>query len=263
MIFILGGRGLVGSAFQRLCERRQEPFVVLDRQNYTDHIGAHCDLFVNANGNSSKLLSKTDPIKDFDASVRTVRSSLNDFQYHRYLHLSSCDVYPDCSSPLTATENLEPDPARQSPYGFHKYLAEQCVRHCSKEWLIFRLGGLVGPGLKKNAVFDILAGGPLWLHPDSELQFIHTDRAAEIMLDLAQDGLSHRTLNLCGAGLIQLREILDAVGDVPVNPGSPVVRYDVSIEEISRLVELPQTRATVMDFVRSRMELRERRSDAG
>jgi nucleoside-diphosphate-sugar epimerase len=249
MIFILGGRGLLGSAFARVCERRGQPFQIIDRENYKEYAGGHCDIFVNANGNSRKPLAKTEPLRDFDASVRSVRASLIDFRCDRYVHLSSCDVYQDCSSPEFTKEDQRFDPVRQSPYGFHKHLAEECVRHAANNWLIFRLGGFVGPGLKKNAVFDILTGGPLWLDPKSALQFLHTERAAEIMLDLSSADVSRETFNLCGRGLIELTEIMETAGTIPVQPGSPCVRYDVSIEKISRFAEIPHTRQTVMDFV--------------
>ena len=263
MIFILGGRGLLGSAFARVCERRGDAFSIIDRQNYKDYIGAHCDLFVNANGNSRKPLAKSDPLADFDASVRSVRAALVDFHFEKYLHLSSCDVYPDCSSPQVTSELQLLDPALQSPYGSHKFLAEQCVRHAAKEWIIFRLGGFVGPGLKKNAIFDILNGGPLWLQPESALQFLHTDDAAGIMLDLAARGIAREVLNLCGRGLIELREVMDLVGQaIPVKPGSPLVRYDVSLERISRFTQIPDTRVTVREFVQGALRSRSPEANA-
>ena len=264
MIFILGGRGLVGSAFVRQCQAAGEPYTILDRQNYKDYAGSSCDVFVNANGNSSKPLAKTDPLKDFSASVASVRASLVDFRAERYVHLSSCDVYPDCSLPEYTREEQNLEPASQSPYGFHKFLAEQCIRHAAKEWLIFRLGGLVGPGLKKNAIFDILHGGPLWLDPGSALQFLRTDSAAAIALDLARKGVSRQIFNLCGNGLIALREVMDMAGyQVPVNPGSPLVRYDVSIEKLSRVTQVPETRLSVAQFVQSELQRAKASADAG
>jgi len=250
MIFILGGRGLVGSAFARVCEAEGREYAILDRATYGDNVGRRCDVLVNANGNSRKLLAKQDPMADFDASVRTVRASLVDFRFGRYVHLSSCDVYADCSSPEVTREEQTPDVAAQSPYGFHKYLAEECVRHAAGDWLIFRLGGFVGPGLKKNAIFDILHGGPLWLDAGSELQFLHTEDAARIMLGLADGEGSREVFNLCGRGTIALSEVLAHTGrEVAVTPGSPRVRYEVSIEKIRRRVEVPETRAAVFSFV--------------
>ncbi len=252
MIFILGGRGLVGSGFARYCERTGRPFSVIHRENYASYAGQSCDLLVNANGNSSKILALRDPKQDFEASVSSVRASLEDFRYKRYVHVSSCDVYPDCSSPETTREELPLDSARQTSYGFHKLLAEQCVQHAADDWLILRFGGFVGPGLKKNAIYDILQGGPLFLDPDSELQFLHTDRAAEIVFRLIEQGIRREIFNLCGRGLVRLQDVIDLRGKaVPVNPNSPTVRYEVSIEKVSALVEMPETRGAVFEFVSS------------
>jgi nucleoside-diphosphate-sugar epimerase len=252
MIFIIGGRGLVGSAFVRVCQAQNLPHTVLDRDTYEQHVGEHCELLINANGNSRKPLAREKPLEDFDASVRSVRKSLEDFRYERYVHLSSCDVYADCSSPDTTREDDVVQPALQSAYGFHKYLAEQCVQHRAKDWLIFRLGGFVGPGLKKNAIYDILHGGPLWLDPQSELQFLHTDDAARIVLTLARLPVNREVLNLCGNGTVSLQELLYATGNaVLVQPGSPRVRYEVGIRKISQWLEIPQTRDTVLLFVKN------------
>lgn len=250
MIFILGGRGLVGSAFARVCEAEGREHAILDRATYQDYVGGRCDVFVNANGNSRKLLAKQDPMADFDASVRTVRASLADFRFRRYVHLSSCDVYADCSSPEVTREEQALEVAAQSPYGFHKYLAEECVRHAAGDWLIFRLGGFVGPGLKKNAIFDILHGGPLWLDLGSELQYLHTEEAARIVLGLAEGAESREVFNLCGRGTVALAEVAARAGrEVAARAGSPRVRYEVNIEKIGRRVEVPETRAAVLSFV--------------
>ncbi len=254
MIFILGGRGLVGSGFARYCERTGKPFKVIHRENYAAHIGQSCTLLINANGNSSKILSRRDPKQDFEASVSSVRASLEDFGYKRYMHVSSCDVYPDCSSPETTRETLPLDASRQTAYGFHKLLAEQCVQHVADDWLILRCGGFVGPGLKKNAIYDILQGGPLFLDPDSELQFLHTDRAAEIVFRLIDLGIRREIFNLCGKGLVRLKDVIELTGKpVPVNPQSPKVRYEVGMDKLLALVDVPPTPEAVFEFVRSEL----------
>ncbi len=254
-IFILGGKGLLGSAFTRYCARIGRRVTVIGRENYADVRGHACEIFVNANGNSRKPLAAKDPLGEFDASVRSVRASLADFRCQCYVHLSSCDVYPDCTSPATTNEDRFADPAAQSTYGFHKYLAEQCVRHAAKDWLIFRLGGFIGPGLKKNAIFDIIHGGPLFLDPASELQFLHTDRAAAIIFQVLDRGVRNDVLNLSGSGVARLSEVAALYpGDIPVNPGSPRVRYEMSLAKISQYVQPPETRAAVMAFVHQELE---------
>ena len=249
MIFIIGGRGLVGSAFVRACETAGRDFALIDRDNYATYAGRRCELLINANGNSRKPLARERPMDDFDRSVRSVRQSLVDFRFNRYLHLSSCDVYADCSEPALTCENRTLDPNLQSPYGFHKRLAEQCVQHGARDWVIIRFGGFVGPGLRKNAIYDILHGDTLWLDPASELQFIHTDDAARLVLQLVDQNIHCEIVNLCGRGTIALQEVLYATGkQIRVEPGSPRVRYNVSIDKISQWLDVPDTRNTVLKF---------------
>lgn len=260
MIFLIGGNGLVGSGFARVCAALGRPFQILDRQNYSDFMGASCEVLINANGNSRKPLAVQQPLTEFDASVRSVRASLADFRFGQYIHLSSCDVYPDCSAPQLTMEDSSLNIGAQSPYGFHKFLAEQCVQHAAavqkKPWLIFRLGGFVGPGLKKNAIFDIVHGGPLWLDPASELQFLHTEDCARVVLSLAAAGVRDQIFNLCGRGTVSLQEAMShSHRNVAVNPNSPRVRYDVSIEKVrsalrsASLADVPETRETVFRYL--------------
>lgn len=253
MIFILGGNGFVGSAFVRYCVKLGLAHRVLTRDTYAEHRGQSCDIFVNANGNSRKPLAVKEPMTDFDASVRSVRASLCDFKIGKYIHLSSCDVYPDCSSSEKTSEDTQIDPAQQGPYGFHKWMAEQCVVHGAKEWLICRLGGFVGPGLKKNAIFDILQGGPLWLDAQSELQFMHTDDCAKIVMALAPT-LNRQVINVCGQGTLKLADIMQSSGrTVAVQPGSPRVRYEVNIGKLMRYCDVPKSETTVHAFVKEEL----------
>jgi nucleoside-diphosphate-sugar epimerase len=252
MIFIVGGNGFVGSAFARYCVEHGIDHAVISRENYREFVGRRCEFLVNANGNSKKFRAQERPLEEFDESVRSVRASLVDFHADCYVCLSSCDVYADCSSPQTTAEDGRVDVVAQSPYGFHKYLAEQCVRHAGERWLILRLGGLVGTGMRKNAIFDILQGGPLRLDPASELQYLSTDDAARLAFELFDRGLHGQIFNVCGNGLISLKEVIDAVGHpVDVLPGSPRVRYCVAVDKLARIVPIPETRRTVLEFLQA------------
>jgi nucleoside-diphosphate-sugar epimerase len=255
MIFIIGGQGFVGSALVRHCRARDIPHAIVERDNYRQFVGEKCDVLINANGNSRKYLAREDPLEEFAQTVRSVRASLVDFRADCYVYLSTCDVYPDCSSPAITLESALPDVARQSPYGFHKYLAEQCVRHAAPRWLIMRLGGMVGPGMRKNPVFDILHEQPLWLDPASQLQFLHTDEVSRIVFALLERNLCGEIVNLCGKGLIALEEIARLAGKpIRVQPGSPRVRYHVATDKLHRMLEgmepLPRTSDTLEKFLR-------------
>jgi nucleoside-diphosphate-sugar epimerase len=250
MHLVMGGHGFVGSGVVRALRKRGIDHVIVSRQNYAELKGMQCDLFINANGNSRKQLAREQPLDEFDASVRSVRSSLADFRFRRYILLSSCDVYPDCSSPVATSEDTTIDVSRQSPYGFHKYLAEQCVRHQGAPWIICRMGGFVGPGLRKNAIFDILNGGPLWLDPRSELQFLHVDALSELVLALADRGTWGQVYNVCGRGVVCLQDVIERCGRKPaVMANSPRVRYDVDIRKFSELFPVPDSRTTVFEYI--------------
>ena len=255
MIFVVGGQGFLGSAFVRRCQARGLACVAITRQNYGEFVGQECAVLVNANGNSRKYIARADPLWDFDASVRSVRASLREFRAGLYVYLSSVDVYPDSSAPEMTREDQDLDVARQTPYGFHKYLAELCVRQAAPKWLIVRGGGFVGPDLTKNAIYDILNGGPLWLDPGSELQYLHADDAADMVLELARQEITNEVFNLSAWGVVRLQEVVELVGrEVAVRPGSPRMRCEVTLEKLSRYVPVPETGPTVARFVQEALE---------
>lgn len=250
MIFLLGGNGFVGSGFTRVLRSRGLPFETITRDNYQSFVGQSCDLFINANGNSKKFLAARDPKAEFRASVLSVRDTLADFSFGTYLLLSTGDVYPDCSSPNLTREDSEIDVTKQSPYGFHKYLAEQCVRHAAKRWLVIRQGGFVGPGLKKNAVYDILFGDRLWVHAESRFQFIHSDDSAQAILSVVESGIANEVVNLTARGTISAIEIMGLTGRrVPYPEDAAPLTCEISTEKAERWVELPTTRASLERFL--------------
>lgn len=127
MILIVGGNGFVGSAVARQCKKRELEYRIVTRENMKQFIGSSCSILINANGNSKKYMADREPLWEFDASVRSVYQYLTQIHAQKYIQLSSCDVYPDCSKPHLTKEEQLIAVERQSAYGFHKYLAELCV----------------------------------------------------------------------------------------------------------------------------------------
>ena len=252
MIYVIGGGGFVGSAYVRLFVRLGLPHRVITRANWKEFRGTRCDVIINANGNSKKFLAEKNPLGDFDLSVRSVAESLDAFSCSTYVMLSSGDVYPDQSRPSSTCEDQQIDPAKISRYGQHKLVAEQLLRGDGRHWLIMRMGGFVGAGLKKNAIFDMLTNTPVWLSPDSELQFISTDHAAEIVWTLVEQDICGETINLGGTGLVQLVEIHRDIGShSPFKPDAPTIRYELDLTKLKRLYHgtLPQSSDEVHRFV--------------
>ena len=250
MIFILGGHGFVGSAYARLFLRENVPFEAITRETYAKFVGSTCDILINANGNSRKFLASESPLADFAASVTSVRSSLIDFKFKKYVFLSTSDVYANCTSPAHTREDAVIHPDHLSPYGFHKFLAELCVQHRAAEWLVIRQGGFVGPGLKKNAVFDVLHGDKLWAHPESRYQFISTDDSARLVMQLLESGIRNETLNLTSNGTISIAELMRlAARELKYYGDEKPLHYEISTEKVGQLLALPGTRSTIESFL--------------
>ena len=250
---ILGGKGFVGRAIAEEARHRDYAVIVVDKDEYDAARGTTCDLLINANGNSKKFLARENPFLEFDLSVRSVMHSIQDFPTKRYVHLSTMDVYPDVSDPSLNHEGVTIDTHRQSPYGFHKYLAEQLVRHYTKNWLIFRMAGFVGQGLWKNSIYDLLNHVPLRVHPDSEYQYLNTRDLAHAVFDIVQKSLSREIFNITGQGVISLREISAQIPGHHLDPSwdaLPKERYEMNVDKINCHVKIPETRDTVSAFIR-------------
>lgn len=252
MIFLIGGNGFVGSAYARLFEARGFEYRILTRANAEEFAGQSCDVLINANGNSRKFMADREPLWEFDASTRSVAQTLEWFDPKLYVLLSTGDVYPDQSSPALTSEDQSIDVTRISRYGLHKYLAEQVVRGTRDRWLVFRMGGFVGPLLKKNAIFDMLNDQPVWLSPDSELQFISTDNAAEIVWSIVENGVTNEIINLGGSGLAHLGRLHARIGSSSqFKPDAAQTRFELSTNKLRKLYgkELPCTQDDVLTFV--------------
>jgi nucleoside-diphosphate-sugar epimerase len=249
-VTVIGAEGFVGSAF--VAYLRGQPHLevmAITRSNYAQMAGQASDVVIEAACNSRKYLADDRPVEEFDQAVTHRLRTLHDFPAGLSLHLSSVDVYSDLSSPVTTREDSLADLARVSHYGFHKRLAEQLVQHYAHRWLVVRLAGMVGPGLRKNPIHDIVHGEPLRIHPDSQYQFMATTDVARIVWALVESGISGEVFNICGQGLISPREVAALAGrpldlsKVPPAAAPPVVH--INTEKISRRTPMPCTRRSV------------------
>ncbi|MCS6771722.1 MAG: NAD(P)-dependent oxidoreductase [Kiritimatiellae bacterium] len=247
-LIVIGAAGFIGSAVAAEAKARGLEVIEVTRESYQPGLAARW--LINANGNSKKFLAREQPALDFDLSVRSVMQSLHDFQYERYCFLSSIDVYDNVSDPAANRETAAIRRDRLSPYGLHKLIAEDLVRAYAPRRLILRMGGFVGPGLRKNSVYDLLKNLPLRVHPDSRYQYLHTRELAAIVLDLLAGAVEDDIWNVAGDGTLSLREIASWIpgAKLPEPVGFPEV-YDVNIEKLKRWRAVPPTSETVRRFV--------------
>lgn len=251
-IIVIGAKGFLGSAIVAEANKRKHDVVPVTRQNYNELVGSTCDVLINADGNSKKYLATEDPVKDFELSVFSVIQSLQDFKAQQYIYLSSIDVYSNVSDPRENAENSVIDLPKLSTYGFHKYFAEEIVKHFAQHWLIIRMGGFVGSGQRKNSVYDMLNRKQLYVHPDSEYQYLNTRDLARILLTLIQNGLRNEIINVAGDGTISLSKIAGFIPGYAFPADSYNLkseRYEVNIRKLKTHTTVPRTEKTIKSFI--------------
>lgn len=155
------------------------------------------DVVIHACGRASVPLSLSDPATDFVLSVDVTFQLLEEVRRHcpraRVLFLSSAAVYGNPQQ-LPVTEDHPVAPI--SPYGFHKFMAEQLCREHARVFglatTVARIFSVYGPGLRRQVVWDLLrkflCEPVVRLHGSGEetRDFLHVRDAAAALLLLAE-----------------------------------------------------------------------------
>lgn len=209
---IIGCKGFVGSAFLEVFSNGGGYAVTgIDKDNCEALKGTRFDILVNCNGNSSKRLADSEPKLDWEMNVGSTRRFLQYFPCSHYIHISTVEVYNDKSDPQKCREDSGIDPSALSNYGKSKYAGEQIARS-HPSFLILRLAGMVGKGMKKGPAYDILEMHKLFLSEKSELHFMGTPEVARIAKLLAERGKWGETYNVVGKGSVKLSGFASIAG---------------------------------------------------
>jgi nucleoside-diphosphate-sugar epimerase len=250
-IGIIGYKGFVGSAiFAQFWAKYSSNVFGISRENYGEAPREY-DIVINANGNPKKRLGDSDPKLDFDMNVVSTQKSLFDFKFKRYVFISTVEVYNSHDDPELNKEDQEIEEEYISNYGFDKYMAEKIVRRYAKNHLIFRLGGMVGPNLKKNMVYDIINLGKTFVSPLSKFQYIDTPSVARAIEDVIDQGIENEMFNICGDDTISGEEVADMAGkSLDMNLyEQPKENYNVNISKICRFTTVPKSRDAVRKYI--------------
>lgn len=211
---LIGANGLVGKSIARKLS-----FDAL--QSSTSPVDeSHFDLAVIAAPGAEKWKANLDPKSDLDQIARLI-SRLDAMSFDKVIHMSTVDVYANPNSSDEDSDLVD----SSSPYGFHRGMLEQFLTSRFPEVRIFRLGGLVGDGLKKNAVFDMRNHNRLEaISPATTMQFFPLGKLHEF-ISKEFDNVGS-VLNLTTPP-IALSEIASMAG-VNLNPEAQSYHYDVT-----------------------------------
>lgn len=145
---LVGYSGFIGSTLQK-----QATFGALFRSNNIDQIGGkYFDQIVCAAAPAQKWIANRNPISDRQNIERLI-DRLKTVSCNTFILISTVDVFRE---PVNVDEETPVNETELHPYGLHRRLLERFVENHFPNHLIVRLPGLVGPGLRKNVIFDLL-----------------------------------------------------------------------------------------------------------
>jgi nucleoside-diphosphate-sugar epimerase len=239
---IIGGRGLVGSAFCRYFDQHGLPYEVIQREDAHSHGIKACGLLINAGGNANKGQANANPAWDFEQSVGNIAPYFQSIRAKSVIHISTVDVYPDPSAQDHTQEAGPINVKKLSVYGFHKWLTEQYVQRFASNYLILRLPALVGPGLTKNPVFDYFEPGkPVFVAPSSKLNVLHVDDIAGHAFRLIELGLANEIVNIAANQSVTISDFPKCFGggsDFADTASDNEQYYEINTEKAARMIKL-------------------------
>lgn len=145
---LIGYSGFVGRTFLK-----QAHFTELFRSTNIHEIeGKEFDLVVCAGAPAQKWIANRDPVGD-RKKIDSLIDHLRTIKCKVFILISTVDVFRE---PIGVNESTPVEEIGLHAYGLHRRLLEKFVERHFSGCLIVRLPGLVGPGLRKNVIFDFL-----------------------------------------------------------------------------------------------------------
>lgn len=145
---LIGFSGFVGTTLLK-----QAAFDALYRSTNIHEIdNQDFDMVVCAGAPAQKWIANSKPEED-KAKIEALINHLKTITCDTFVLISTVDVF---KSPQGVDEDTVVDEDGLHAYGLHRRLLEKFVEVHFPKHLIVRLPGLVGPGLRKNVIYDFL-----------------------------------------------------------------------------------------------------------
>ena len=146
---LIGYTGFVGSTLLK-----QLNFDRLYRSSNINELkNQSFDMVICAGAPAQKWIANRDPTADRQNIDKLIDAIKTIKKCKAFVLISTVDVF---NTPNGVNEDTRIDNLELSPYGLNRRLLEQFVENQFKNHLIVRLPGLIGPGLRKNVIFDLL-----------------------------------------------------------------------------------------------------------
>jgi nucleoside-diphosphate-sugar epimerase len=217
---LIGHTGFVGGNLAR-----QFAFTDFYNSKNIEKIADHSyDLIVCSGMPAAKWLANRDPIGD-RAVLDRLAGCLLRASAKRVVIVSTVDVYP---TPIGVDEDTPIELTDATPaYGKHRLMLERTVAANFPETLVVRLPALFGPGLKKNAIYDLLHNNDVQkIHSGGVFQFYNVE---QLWADMQTAMASQLRLVNFTTEPVSIHEIAQMAFGVEFNndPGGSAARYDM------------------------------------
>lgn len=235
-ICILGHTGFVGQTVYKYMSKSHH---VQGINSKTKSIPTgEFDVVINCAGSSKKYLAHENPSKDFyiNASVFSTVLKLN---MKKFIHISSIDAGAIVDNNYTRS----------------KLAMEECVQLYFPDATILRLGGMIGDGLKKNVIYDIINNQNLHITFDSICNYISTQEVAKIIEKVIDLNIKKITITVASSKPITVKEIIKEAKKKSIpfdkNEGSKKENYDqVNLEELNKLFNVKDSEHYIEEYLK-------------
>lgn len=144
---LIGHTGFVGSLL-----RKQARFAAgFNSRNIDAARNRRFGTVVCAAAPAQKWIANREPEAD-RRNIEALIGVLDSLHCRQFVLISTVDVF---RQPLAVDEDSPVEEAGLHAYGLHRRMLETFVARRFAQHLIVRLPGLVGPGLRKNAIYDL------------------------------------------------------------------------------------------------------------
>ena len=184
---LIGHTGFVGSNLARGAHFSH----LYNSSNFRQMRGGQFDTVVCAGVSAAKWKANLDPVSDWK-QISALIAELATIKARRFILISTVDVYPDTSLPLDEVADIG---GQLHAYGAHRLGLEEFVARTFERSAIVRLPALFGPGLKKNALFDLINDHEVdRINPNGIFQWYPVGRLVDDLAIVDRHGLARVNL---------------------------------------------------------------------
>lgn len=191
--------------------------------NIAEIEGREFDLLVCSGVTATKWWANQNAVED-RTRIAGLLSHLRHVKAKRVFVISTVDVYPVTRG---VDESFDCHSVPNHAYGENRLYFEDAMTAHFPDAMICRIGGVFGPGLKKNLIYDLLHdNGVEKINLDSSFQFYNVNHVWTDLQQMEQRGL--RLVNFLTEP-VTMREVVQAAfpGKAVGSEPAPLAAYDV------------------------------------